>query len=49
MSEVDVRKLRAQVYGECSDKNWEEVRHNWMRADSIRWLKDKIAKPLKFV
>lgn len=48
MTEYEVRKLRAIIYGECSTKSWEAVRHNWMRPDSIRWLKEKAAKPLKY-
>lgn len=48
LTEAQVRQLRAIIYGECSDKNWEEVRHNWMRPDSIKWLKEKASKPLKY-
>lgn len=38
MSESDVRTMRALVFEECSDANWEACKENWMRADSILWL-----------
>lgn len=48
MSESEVRQLRANIFGECSDKNWEHCReftdekgvHGWMTPENIKWLKD---------
>lgn len=40
LSEAEVRHLRDVVYGKPSgDANWQCVRDNWMRPDSIAWLK----------
>lgn len=39
-SEKDVRQLRANIYGECTDESWKQIKHNWMRPDSIRFLLD---------
>ena len=39
ITEVEVRKLRAIVYGECSDDNWSNCRENWMKPDSTEYLK----------
>jgi hypothetical protein len=44
ISEQTVRSLRAIIYGECSDSNWEACKENWMRADSVEWLGDEAAK-----
>lgn len=47
MSEQEVRNLRTQVFcGDCSDANWQAVKHNWMRKDSLQWLKEKAGRPL---
>jgi hypothetical protein len=45
ITESEVRKLRADCYGECSDKNWDETGANWMRADSVDFLK-KHTRPI---
>ncbi len=40
LNEAEVRALRDQVYGKPSgDENWRYTRQNWMRHDSIEWLK----------
>lgn len=44
LSENEVRALRARVYGECSDHNWNCCRENWMRPDSVRWLLENYNK-----
>jgi hypothetical protein len=45
-SEATVRQLRAIVYGECSDGNWEACKEHWLRPDSVKWLGDEAAKIL---
>ena len=40
-SDTELRKLRANVYGECSDKNWEHCREEWARETNVKWLKGK--------
>lgn len=40
MNETQVRKLRAAIYGECTDNNWENCKDHWMRPDQIEWLKE---------
>lgn len=38
---VEVRRLRNQVYGErISDESWANVIKNWMREDSVKWLRE---------
>jgi hypothetical protein len=44
-SEKEVRRLRALCYGECTDKNWEDVKKNWMTPDSIRFLEEHSKVP----
>lgn len=40
VTEAQARAMRDQVFGKPStDKNWEACRENWMRPDSIIWLK----------
>jgi hypothetical protein len=39
MSEQEVRKLRANIYGECTDKNWAYCKDAWMKPENIQWLK----------
>lgn len=45
--EADVRQLRDNIYGACTDKNWEASRSfiypngrtgGWMAPDNIKWL-----------
>lgn len=38
LTEKDIRKLRDNIYGKGSDKNWETCKHNWMTPDGIKWL-----------
>ena len=40
--ETELRVLRAKVYGECTDANWEAVKENWAKPESKQWLKDRI-------
>jgi len=49
MTEDEVRALRDRVFGrhpekEHSDKNWDACKQNWMRPDSIAWLKAMAGK-----
>lgn len=45
VSEKVVRAMRDQVYGHFStDKNWDGCRENWMRPESIAWLRARISK-----
>lgn len=37
-TEFQIRILRAAIYGECTDKNWNYCRENWMKPENIRWL-----------
>lgn len=39
--ELEVRSLRDAVYGHPStDNNWETCKENWMRPDSVQWLRE---------
>jgi len=38
-TEESVRKLRDSIYGTGTDSNWEGCKENWMKPDSINWLK----------
>jgi len=41
--EALARAMRATVYGgDCTQKNWEACRDNWMRPDSMQWLTDRM-------
>jgi hypothetical protein len=40
-TEDEVRELRDKVYGPQTDKEWEQCKHNWMRPDSVEWLREK--------
>lgn len=45
--EFAVRVMRDRVYGVPStDKNWLACRDNWMRKDSVEWLRDQLKKQL---
>lgn len=55
MSEEEVRKLRDNIYGPCSDSNWEQCSKpfvdtktgyhgGWLREENIKWLKDNQPK-----
>lgn len=44
-TEAEVRALRDAVYGVPStDNNWEMCKENWMRPESISWLKERVNK-----
>lgn len=45
-TEEEFRKLRAAVYGECTDENWNAVKDNWSAPDGENWLREKAARPL---
>ena len=30
LTETDVRELRANIYGECTENNWSACRENWL-------------------
>jgi hypothetical protein len=47
-TEKEVRKLRAKVYGECTDVNWEQVKARWMTEESTAWLLHHSQIELKF-
>jgi hypothetical protein len=38
LTEDEIRALRANIYGECTDGNWLACREKWMRPDSVTWL-----------
>lgn len=40
ISETEVRALRAAIYGECTDNNWEHCRDKWMTPENVQWLKE---------
>ena len=43
-TEAEVRRMRDQVFSvPSSDSNWEATRDNWMRPDSMEWLRKKLA------
>jgi hypothetical protein len=37
--ESEVRTLRDNIYGPSSDGNRNACKENWMRSDSVEWLK----------
>lgn len=44
LSEAEVRKLRAAIYGECTDKTWNSCKENWMTKENIQWLQAQVKK-----
>ena len=40
LSSADLRVLRAAVYGECSDDNWQAVIDNWSKPEAVQWLRE---------
>lgn len=39
--EDEARQLRDRIYGEpISNESWENIKKNWMRPDSIVWLRE---------
>lgn len=38
-TESEVRALRVAIYGPISDESWVSICENWMRDDSIEWLR----------
>jgi hypothetical protein len=40
MDETQLRALRAEVYGECTDGNWFAVREHWMEPEAQQFLRD---------
>jgi hypothetical protein len=44
LSESEVRVLRDKVYGPSTDAGWDACKDNWMREDSILWLKNEARK-----
>lgn len=46
-AEAEVRAMRDLVYGVPStDLNWDYTKKNWLREDSIAWLREKAKKPM---
>ena len=41
VTEAEVRKLRANVYGETNDHAWYAVCENWSKPENVRWLRDQ--------
>lgn len=39
--ELRIRSLRNLIYGQGSDEEWNHVRKNWMRPDSVKWLEEQ--------
>ena len=39
-SEAEVRQLRANIYGECTENNWVYCKEKWMMPENIQWLKE---------
>jgi hypothetical protein len=43
--EGEVRKMRDRLYElSISDSTWAGIAHNWMRPDSVDWLKNELLK-----
>lgn len=41
-TEAEIRRMRDRVYEKLSsNENWEHVRNNWMKPESIEWLKNR--------
>lgn len=38
---ADIRKLRANVYGEIPDASWEKVKENWCKPENQKWLREQ--------
>jgi hypothetical protein len=38
--EAEVRRLRDNIYGPCTDNNWENCKDKWMQPERIQWLRD---------
>ena len=49
--ENEVRKVRDQIYGKGSDKNWDACKSYWLQSEEVIWLKREVMKktiPQKF-
>ena len=49
--ENEVRKMRDQIYGKGSDKNWDACKSYWLQPEEVTWLKREVMKktiPQKF-
>lgn len=44
MTPAEVRALRAQVYGECSDNNWLACEAKWLLPENILWLQEAVKR-----
>lgn len=40
-SEGAVSRMRANVYGECTEQNWRACKDKWMEPENIRWLAEQ--------
>jgi len=47
ISEVQARRLRANIYGECSDNNWSYCNDNWTEPQNFKWLLDHQPKNIQ--
>lgn len=46
-TELEVRKLRENIYGCIDDESWDKVKIRWMTPENIKWLQDNQPKPKK--
>ena len=40
--ELFVRRLRCEIYGPITDETWNGIKANWMKQESVEWLKQKV-------
>jgi hypothetical protein len=44
-TEEEVRAMRDKIYGEnLPDNKWNEIKHNWLRPEEVKWLQEVIKK-----
>lgn len=47
-TEEEVRAIRNEVFGEpVSNGEWASCGKNWMRADSVEWLREKLKRKIQ--
>ena len=46
MDESEVRALREEIYGRCSDETWHRIKDWWMQTTESDWLA-KTSKSLR--
>lgn len=47
MTESDIRKMRDNIYGPGTDKNWDDCKESWKQPGSVDWLMNENAKEVE--